>query len=109
MPKIFLSTGMAETIGESVYRPRQLRLGERRGETATLLRTLKESASSFPPELDSFRILPSLVTALEYGGASGATIVPLGLWFGKHVSLDGYMNIILGPFITLFANPDRGR
>ena len=51
--------------------------------------TLKESASSFPPEFASFRILPSLVTALEYRGASAATIVPLVLQFGKNVSPDG--------------------
>ena len=71
-------------------------------------RALKESTSSFPPEFASFRILPSLVTALEYGGASAATIVPLVLQFGKNVSQDEYMNIILGPLIRLFASPDRG-
>ena len=70
--------------------------------------TLKESASSFPPEFASFRILPSLVTALEYGGASAATIVPLVLQFGKNVSPDEYINVILGPLIRLFASPDRG-
>lgn len=70
--------------------------------------TLKESASSFPPEFASFRILPSLVNALEYGGASASTIVPLVLQFGKNVSPDEYMNIILGPLIRLFASPDRG-
>lgn len=70
--------------------------------------TLKESASSFPLEFASFRILPSLVTALEYGGASAATIVPLVLQFGKNVPQDEYMNIILGPLVRLFASPDRG-
>ncbi|KAG9316151.1 other/SCY1 protein kinase [Chiua virens] len=55
---------------------------------AMLLRVLKESGSSFPPEFGSFRILPSLVTALEYGGASAVTIVPL--------------------ILQLFARPDRG-
>ncbi|KAF8555356.1 hypothetical protein OG21DRAFT_911710 [Imleria badia] len=75
-------------------------------EKVTLLRTLKESASSFPPEFASFRIHPSLVTTLEYGGAS--TIVPLVLQFGKNVSPDEHMNIILGPLIRLFASPDRG-
>ena len=69
---------------------------------------MKESASSFPPEFASFRILPSLLTALEYGGASAATIVPLVLQFGKNVSPDEYTNIILGPLIKLFASPDRG-
>ena len=69
---------------------------------------LGESTPSFPPEFASFRILPSLVTALEYGGASAATIVPIVLQFGKNVSPDEYINIILGPLIRLFASPDRG-
>ncbi|KAG6370974.1 armadillo-type protein [Boletus reticuloceps] len=117
-PKIFLDTGMAETAGEASGFFANNRLVKVCGgldnfslgsevEKATLLRTLKESASSFPPEFASFRILPSLVTALEYGGASAATIVPLVLQFGKNVSPDEYMNI-LGPLIRLFASPDRG-
>ena len=48
------------------------------------------------------------MTALEYGGASAGTIVPIVLQFGKKVSVDEYMNIILAPLIRLFASPDRG-
>lgn len=70
--------------------------------------TLKESASSFPLEFASFRVLPSLLIGLEYGGASAPTIVPLVLEFGKNVSQDEYINIILGPLIRLFSSPDRG-
>ena len=71
-------------------------------------RTLKESASSFPPEFASFRILPSLISALEYGGASAATILPLVLQFGANISPDDYPTLILSPLIKLYANPDRG-
>ncbi|KAF8557538.1 ARM repeat-containing protein [Imleria badia] len=118
-PKTFLDTGMAETAGEGsgFFSSNRLvkvcagldnfSLGSE-AEKVTLLRTLKESTSSFPPEFASFRVLPSLVTALEYGGASAATIVPLVLQFGKNVSPDEYINIILGPLIRLFAIPDRG-
>ena len=70
--------------------------------------TLGESTPLFPPEFASFHILPSLVTALEYGGASAAAIVPIVLQFGKNVSPDEYINIILGPLIRLFTSPDQG-
>ena len=73
-----------------------------------MARTLKESASSFPPEFGSYRILPSLLSALEYGGASAAAILPLVLQFGKNVSPEEYPKVILAPIIKLFASPDRG-
>ena len=49
-------------------------------------RLLKESASSLPPEFASFRVLPSLASALEFGGASAAQILPLLLQLGKSVA-----------------------
>jgi len=71
-------------------------------------RTLKDSASSFPPEFVSYRVLPCLVSALEFGGASAATIVPLVLQFGINVAPDDYGTIIITPLVKLFASPDRG-
>lgn len=73
-----------------------------------LFRTLKDSVSSFPPEFSSYRILPCLVSALEFGGASAATIVPLVLQFGKNVAPDEYGAIVVAPLVKLFASPDRG-
>ncbi|KAG1736461.1 uncharacterized protein EDB91DRAFT_506231 [Suillus paluster] len=75
---------------------------------ASLLRTLKESGSSFPPEFVSYRVLPCLVSALEFGGASAATIVPLVLQFGKNVAPDDYSSVIVAPLVKLFASADRG-
>ncbi|KAG1717980.1 armadillo-type protein [Suillus paluster] len=75
---------------------------------ASLLRTLKESGSSFPPEFVSYRVLPCLVSALEFGGASAATIVPLVLQFGKNVAPDDYTSVIVAPLVKLFASADRG-
>ncbi|KAI6026415.1 armadillo-type protein [Pisolithus microcarpus] len=69
---------------------------------------LKDSASSFPPEFAAFRILPSLVSALEFGGASATSIVPLILQFGKNVPPDDYSRTVLMPLVKLYANPDRG-
>jgi SCY1-like protein 1 len=69
---------------------------------------LKESASTFPSEFASYRVLPSLVTALEYGGASAAIILPILLQLGKNVSQEEYSTVVLASLIKLFANPDRG-
>ncbi|KAF8637981.1 hypothetical protein AX16_010613 [Volvariella volvacea WC 439] len=74
----------------------------------TLLRTLKESATSFPAEFASFKVLPSLVSALEFGGASAVAIIPLVLQFGQNVSPDDYQNAIIAPLVKLYASPDRG-
>lgn len=69
---------------------------------------MKESVSSFPPEFASYRVVPSLVSALEFGGASAAIILPLVLQFGKNVSPEEYPSLILAPLIKLFTSPDRG-
>ncbi|KAH7888422.1 hypothetical protein F5I97DRAFT_1852549 [Phlebopus sp. FC_14] len=118
-PKNFLEIGMAETVGDGSGFFSNNRLVKVCGgldnfslgseaEKATLLRTLKDSASSFPPEFASYRVLPSLVSALEFGGASAATIVPLVLQFGKNVPNEDYTNVVLAPLVKLYASPDRG-
>uniref|UniRef100_A0A0W0FWE6 Protein kinase domain-containing protein n=1 Tax=Moniliophthora roreri TaxID=221103 RepID=A0A0W0FWE6_MONRR len=78
------------------------------GEKSSLLRMLNESLSSFPSEFTIHRVLPSVVSALEYGGASAATIVPLVIKIGKDVPQDEYQGAVLGPLVRLFASPDRG-
>ncbi|KAI0674764.1 ARM repeat-containing protein [Trametes maxima] len=78
------------------------------GEKASLLKTLKESASSFPTEFASYRVLPALISALEFGGASAATILPLVLQFGKNVPPDDYPAVILTHLVKLYSSPDRG-
>ncbi|KAL4074349.1 armadillo-type protein [Scleroderma yunnanense] len=118
-PKTFLDVGMAETAGDGSGFFSNNRLVKVCGgldnfslnneaEKVALLRILKDSASSFPPEFAAFRILPSLVSALEFGGASAATIVPLILQFGKSVPPDDYSHTVLMPLVKLYANPDRG-
>ncbi|KAG7090905.1 hypothetical protein E1B28_009982 [Marasmius oreades] len=78
------------------------------GEKASLLRMLNESLGSFPSELTIYRVLPSIVSALEYGGASATTIIPLVVKIGKDVSQEEYNNVVLSPIVKLFASPDRG-
>ncbi|KAG1758923.1 armadillo-type protein [Suillus occidentalis] len=118
-PKILLDIGMAESDGEGhgfFVNNRLVKVCagldgftlSSESDKASLLRTLKESASSFPPEFVSYRILPCLASALEFGGASAATIVPLVLQFGKNVAPDDYGSIIIAPLVKLFASTDRG-
>ncbi len=72
------------------------------------LRSLDESAASFPPEFASYRVLPSLLSALEFGGASAASILPLVIQFGKNVPPQDYSSVILVHLVKLYASPDRG-
>ncbi|KAJ6497835.1 armadillo-type protein [Mycena sanguinolenta] len=112
--KGFLAIGMADTGFFANNRLVKVCLGldnfalSSESEKNGLLRTLGESANTFPPEFASFRVLPSLVSALEFGGASAATILPLVLRFGKNVSPEDYPTVILAPLVKLFASPDRG-
>ncbi|KIO18829.1 hypothetical protein M407DRAFT_31509 [Tulasnella calospora MUT 4182] len=78
------------------------------GEKHALLRTLKESAASFPVEFASYKVLPSLLTSLEHGGASAAQVLPLALQLGKNLSPSEYSDLLIGPVVKLYASPDRG-
>jgi SCY1-like protein 1 len=69
---------------------------------------LNESVTSFPTEFAVHRVLPSIVSALEYSGAPATTIIPLVLRIGKNVPDNEYGDAILGPLLKLFASPDRG-
>lgn len=48
------------------------------------------------------------MSALEFGGASASTILPLVLQLGKLVPASDYPTTVLGPVVKLFASPDRG-
>ncbi|KAI0344760.1 ARM repeat-containing protein [Trametopsis cervina] len=118
-PKQFLELGMAETAGEGSGFFADNSLVKvcagldnfniaSEAEKLALLRTLKESAGSFPTEFASHRVLPTLASALEFGGASAATILPLVLQLGQNVPPQEYSSVILVHLIKLFASPDRG-
>jgi SCY1-like protein 1 len=72
----------------------------------SLYSNLKESSGSLPAEFISHRILPSLISALEFGGASASLILPLVLQFGE--TCDDYTSVVLAPLVKLYASPDRG-
>ncbi|KAG6886293.1 hypothetical protein C0993_006703 [Termitomyces sp. T159_Od127] len=113
-PKVFLEIGMIENgffatnkLVKVCLALDNFSLGSE-AEKIAFLRALRDSSTSFPPEFTSNRVLPSLVTALEYGGASAAMILPLVLQFGAHVSPGEYPSVILAPLTKLYASPDRG-
>ncbi|KAF9518113.1 hypothetical protein BS47DRAFT_1338700 [Hydnum rufescens UP504] len=118
-PKLFLDIGNGDQAGDGTGFFAQNRLvkicasldgfslsGE--AEKSTLLRTLKESADSFPSEFTIHKVLPSLVSALDHGGASANAILPLVIQLGKSVPPNDYSSLVLGPVVKLFASPDRG-
>lgn len=86
---------------------------------------LKESAQSFPPEFAVNRVVPSLFSSLERGGASAAVVVPLIFELARladpdpssssllrkstyRLSPSEYSAKILAPIVKLYASPDRG-
>ncbi|KAK2467839.1 hypothetical protein APHAL10511_000134 [Amanita phalloides] len=113
-PKQLLEIGMSESGFFQSNRLVKVSLGldnfalSSEAEKSVFLRTLKESASSFPPEFASYRVLPSLVSALEFGGASAANMLPLVLQFGESVTSEEYSNAVVGPLVKLYSSPDRG-
>ncbi|KAH8108102.1 hypothetical protein BXZ70DRAFT_36637 [Cristinia sonorae] len=118
-PKNFLDLGMAQTAGEGAGFFVSNKLVKvcagldnfnlaSESEKSILLRTLKESAASLPTEFASYKVLPALASALEFGGASAAAILPLVLQLGKNVSPQDYSSVIMVHLVKLYTSPDRG-
>ncbi|KDQ53592.1 hypothetical protein JAAARDRAFT_183140 [Jaapia argillacea MUCL 33604] len=118
-PKGFLELGMAETAGEGsgfFTKNPLVKVCEgldgfaiaSEADKTLFLRSLKDSEPSLPPEFASNHVLPSLVSALEFGGPSAASILPLVLQLGKNVPPQEYSALILNPLVKLFSSPDRG-
>ncbi|CAE6488310.1 unnamed protein product [Rhizoctonia solani] len=77
-------------------------------EKTSLLRTIKDSTASFPPEFTQHKILPVLLTSLGHGGTSAGAILPVVLALGKDLPPAEYTATIVGPVVNIFATPDRG-
>lgn len=73
-----------------------------------IYRSVKDSAPTLPPEFASHRVLPALVSALDFGGATANAILPIALQLGVHAPPEDYPTIVLAPITKLFASPDRG-
>ena len=52
--------------------------------------------------------MPTLVDALEFGGATANAILPIVLQLGTHASPADYPTVVLAPVTKLFTSPDRG-
>jgi len=83
-------------------------------EKSSFIGTLSASSASFPAEFNAHRVLPSLVSALEFGGGTASAIIPLVISIGKDSSSaasskpgDAATNVWLTPVLKLFASPDR--
>lgn len=76
------------------------------GERAALVKSIKDSADSLPPEFLKFRVLPSLVQSFDHG-ADGPTLLPLAVSISSSLSQTEFASIVLQPLIKLFASSDR--
>ena len=72
------------------------------------IRSIKEAAPTLPHDFAAFRVLPTLVNALEFGGATANAILPIVFQLGTHTSPTDYPTVVLAPITKLFASPDRG-
>ncbi|WAQ86687.1 hypothetical protein PtA15_7A415 [Puccinia triticina] len=76
------------------------------GERASLVKSIKDSAESLPPEFLKFRVLPSLVQSFDHG-ADGPTLLPLAISISSSLSPAEFSTIVLQSLIKIFASPDR--
>ncbi|KAI0292501.1 ARM repeat-containing protein [Multifurca ochricompacta] len=120
-PKALLDVGMAESLGESggFFKGNRLfKICEglenfglmTDGERTTLLRTIKDAASTLPRTFATYLILPALLTSLTHTTMSicAPTTIPLVIQLGTLVPSDEYKSVVLEPVVKLFGNPDRG-
>ena len=68
---------------------------------------MREASPNLPPEFASHRVLPTLVSALDFG-ATAQAILPIVLQLGVHAPPSHYSSIVLALVTKLFASPDRG-
>lgn len=61
----------------------------------------------YPSSFATYLILPRLLTALQYGGASAAAILPLVLLLSKGAG-DSDPEVVIKPIVALYKSPDRG-
>lgn len=76
------------------------------GERSALMRSIKDSADSLPPEFLKFRVLPSLLQSFDHS-ADGPTLLPLAISISSSLNQAEFSSILLQPLIKLFASPDR--
>lgn len=113
-PKKFLELGMSDSGFFQSNNLVKICLGldnfviSNEAEKSSFLRILKDTTSSFPSEFTSFRVLPSLTSALEFGGAMAASILPLVIQLGTTISPEEYNRMVVGPLVKLYTSPDRG-
>ncbi|KNZ58503.1 uncharacterized protein VP01_191g17 [Puccinia sorghi] len=76
------------------------------GERAALVKSIKDSAESLPPEFLKFRVLPSLVHSFDHG-TDGPTLLPLAISISSSLSQAEFSALVLQALIKIYASPDR--
>ncbi|KAI9143544.1 armadillo-type protein [Paraphysoderma sedebokerense] len=75
-------------------------------EKDAFIRNIASVVQDYPQEFCKFKVLPQLLSALEYGAAPSKIITPI-LKIGQSLSKPEYDQIIVNALIKLFASPDR--
>ncbi|GAA5875530.1 hypothetical protein JCM1840_005996 [Sporobolomyces johnsonii] len=84
-------------------------------ERATLIRTLKAISTGssnaktepLPGGFLKYKVLPSLVHTLEFGGQGGPQLLPVVLSLAEGMDEKEYQTQVLQPVVRMFATPDR--
>lgn len=78
------------------------------GDRLSLLRSLDNPSPALPPSFAQYKVLPSLVSAFEFGGSFSA-LLPLLLGLAKTLRLgkEEYAKVVTGPLVRMFGTPDR--
>ncbi|KAJ3218959.1 hypothetical protein HDU67_003323 [Dinochytrium kinnereticum] len=75
-------------------------------EKEQFLKNLGNSLDSFPADYCMYKILPELINAIEFGGASAKTL-NLITKVGERLTPEEYETMIVPCIIRLFSSPDR--
>ncbi|CEQ39872.1 SPOSA6832_01420 [Sporobolomyces salmonicolor] len=84
-------------------------------ERAALIRTLRAISTGssnaktepLPEGFLKYKVLPSLVHTLEFGGQGGPQLLPVVLSLAEGMAEKEYQNHVVQPVIRMFATPDR--
>ncbi|XXQ30331.1 Protein kinase domain-containing protein [Plasmodiophora brassicae] len=78
-------------------------------EKEVFFRDIQDRLESLPESLSRYRVLPSLLTALEYGGvaASASRVLTATLSIGAKLPVDEFVSVVQPCLVKQFASNDR--
>ncbi|ORX50585.1 ARM repeat-containing protein [Hesseltinella vesiculosa] len=75
-------------------------------EKEVFFRKLDATVDSIPSDFATYKILPELVKAFEFG-AGGAKALNAILKIGQHMPEEDFDKVLLAPILRMFSSPDR--